>query len=330
MTEPYYADEQVTLLLGDTLDVLRGMPDASVDCIVTSPPYWQQRDYGAVGQYGQEPTREAYVDRMREVFGEARRVLATDGTCWINLGDKWHDKQLQLIPSRIAVALQDDGWIIRNDVIWHQVNAMPEPHNDRLSSRYEHLLLAVKSEQYQFDLDPIREPISGFTAKYQKRPVAPSPQGVYRDAKPWTTGKQDGLDALGGAHVRSHPKGRNPGDVWALANRPNKTGTVGHFATMLIDLPLRCIKAGCRPGGTVLDPFSGSGTTGSAARQLGRRYVGIDLNAQYHDLAKTRFAQGVLAPDPEPEPPTGLRRLLDQHPGHSLLDLLGADEPREP
>lgn len=291
----YYADDQVMLLLGDALDVLRTMPDGSVDCIVTSPPYYKQRDYNTEGQYGQESTPAEYVATMTAVFGEARRVLADDGTCWINLGDSYGpDKQLLLIPSRVAIACQDDGWIVRNDVIWNQINAMPEPHKDRLSSRYEHVLLMAKTSKYWFDLDPIREPVSEFTAKYQGRAAAPAAQGVYREAKPWTNGKQDGLDARGGAHVRSHPNGRNPGDVWALANRPNKTGTVKHFATFPVDLPTRCIKAGCKPSGTVLDPFSGSGTTGAAARQLGRRYIGIDLNPAYHELAKERFAQGVL------------------------------------
>jgi DNA modification methylase len=283
----HYRDEQVTLLLGDTLETLRTLPAASVNCIVTSPPYF--------GQYGLEPTPAAYVETMRGVFAEARRVLADDGTAWINLGDSYGpNKQLQLIPSRIAIALQDDGWIVRNDVIWHQTNAMPEPHKDRLSSRYEHVILLAKSERYLFDLDPIREPVTEFTVKYAQRAVAPAARGLYRDAKPWTNGKQDGLDALGGAHVRSHPNGRNPGDVWAIANRPNKTGRVSHFATFPIDLPIRCISAGCRPDGVVLDPFSGSGTTGAAARHLGRRYIGIDLNPDYHDLARERFAQGVF------------------------------------
>jgi site-specific DNA-methyltransferase (cytosine-N4-specific) len=289
----HYRDDQVTLLLGDTLDVLRSMPESSVDCIVTSPPYWKQRDYGIQGQYGWEATRAEYVATMTAVFHEARRVLAIDGTCWINLGDSYgSSKQLQLIPSRVAIALQDDGWIVRNDVIWHQTNAMPEPHKDRLSSRYEHVILLAKSERYLFDLDPIREPISEFTAKYQQRAAAPAAQGLYREAKPWTNGKQDGLDALGGAHVRSHPMGRNPGDVWSLANRPNKSGRVEHFATFPIDVPERCIKAGCKPGGVVLDPFSGSGTTGAAALRLDRKYVGVDLDPACHDLAlRNRLGQ---------------------------------------
>lgn len=329
MTEPYYADEQVTLLLGDALDVLRTLPDTSVGCVVTSPPYFGQRDYGIAGQYGLEPTPAAYVEQLRAVFAEARRVLADDGTLWLNLGDSYAyppgsthrqgqtgqrrdrtftaetirgtrdvpPKNLLGIPWRVALALQDDGWILRNEIIWHKPNAMPESIADRMSTRHETLFMLAKQPRYWFDLDPIREPVSEFTARYQRRASAPAPEGVYRDARPWTNGKQDGLDALGGAHVRSHPLGRNPGDVWSLASRPNKSGAVKHFATFPIDLPLRCIKAGCKPGGTVLDPFSGSGTTGAAARQLDRRYIGIDLNPAYHDLAKQRFAQGVLTFD---------------------------------
>ncbi|MFI7096797.1 DNA-methyltransferase [Streptomyces lydicus] len=291
---PYYEDDTVTLLLGDALDQMRTLPDCSVNCIVTSPPYYGLRNYGTAGQYGLEESPAAYVETMRQVFAEARRVLADDGTLWLNLGDSWGPgKQFLMIPARTAIALQEDGWILRNDVIWHQTNAMPEPHRDRLSSRHEHLFLFAKSTRYWFDLDPIREPITAFTAKYQQRSSSPSAAGDYSETRPWTNGTQKGLDQYGAAHVRSHPNGRNPGDVWALANRPNRSG-VKHFATFPIDLPIRCIKAGCKPGGTVLDPFSGSGTTGAAARQLDRRYIGIDLNPAYHDLAKARFAQGAL------------------------------------
>ena len=281
-SDRYYSDDTVTLLLGDAHDVLAGLPDESVDCIVTSPPYYGLRDYGTPGQYGLEETPTGYAETMRRVFAEARRVLSEEGTLWLNLGDsysvRWSsergagrrglngddddrgrsgaithgvpEKNLLGVPWRVAFALQDDGWILRNEIIWSKPNAMPEPVRDRLSTRHEHLFLFSKSRRYHFDLNAIRG------------------HGANRESK-----------------------GRNPGDVWSIATRPYPQA---HFAVFPIDLPLRCIKAGCKPGGTVLDPFSGSGTTGAAARQLGRKYVGIDLNPTYHDLAKDRFAQGVL------------------------------------
>ena len=173
-----------TLYVGDARAVLAAMPDQSADCIVTSPPYWGKRDYGVAGQYGHEDTPAAYVDTMRDVFREARRVLADDGTCWLNLGDSYSAsgggatgmhaylgehitthraagigaKNLLGLPWRVAFALQADGWILRNAIVWHKPNAMPESVRDRLSCRHELLFLLAKSPAYWFDLDPIREP----------------------------------------------------------------------------------------------------------------------------------------------------------------------------
>ncbi|MFF3643419.1 DNA-methyltransferase [Streptomyces sp. NPDC002564] len=316
MPPPYYQDAHVTLLLGDALHVLRTLPDTSVDCIVTSPPYFGLRDYGTPGQYGLEATPAEYVATMRALFAEARRVLAEDGTLWLNLGDSYayppgstHNqgqtgqrrdctftaetirgttalptKNLIGVPWRTAFALQDDGWILRNEVIWYKHNAMPESVTDRLSSRHEHLFLLTKASRYWFDLDAIREP---HTMRPQRRPRGHKERqrlGVL-PAQTHSTSQRDepGVDG--------HPLGRNPGDVWDITTKPYPAA---HFAVFPIELPLRCITAGCKPGGTVLDPFSGSGTTGAAARQLGRRYIGIDLNPAYHDLARDRFAQGVL------------------------------------
>lgn len=312
----YYRDDQVTLLLGDALDVLRSMPDGEIDCIVTSPPYYGLRDYGTPDQYGLEATPAAYVETMRALFAESRRVLADDGTLWLNLGDSYASggrtsydtrggntrangyaaqraaselpgKNLLGIPWRTAFALQDDGWILRNEIIWHKPNAMPESVRDRLSTRHEHLFLFTKSQQYRFDLDAIREPLA--------RPEALGEGIVFGGAK-GPGGKLGASGRRSGGNpsvygAAGEAKGRNPGDVWLITTKPYPAA---HFAVFPIDLPLRCIKAGCKPGGTVLDPFSGSGTTGAAARQLGRKYVGIDLNPAYHDLAKERFAQGVL------------------------------------
>ena len=308
---PYYRDDAVTLWLGDALHVLRGLPSGSVDCIVTSPPYYGLRDYGTPGQYGLEPTPAEYVDRMADVFAEARRVLADDGTLWLNLGDSYatqrsgdgttkrsdkkgaaaaapvsrpaNAKNLLGIPWRVAFALQDDGWILRNEIVWHKPNAMPESVCDRLSTRHEHLFMFAKQPRYWFDLDAIREPHTAPDRKAGARAFRARDLSHQRTA----TGAYTGPDA----------RGRNPGDVWEIATSPYPAA---HFAVFPIDLPTRCIQAGCKPGGTVLDPFSGSGTTGEAARKLGRRYVGIDLNPDYHDLAVKRFAQGVLGFDTDP------------------------------
>jgi DNA modification methylase len=328
--KPYYEDDAVTLYHGDALAVLREMPDASVDCCVTSPPYFGLRDYGEAGQYGLEASPAEYVETMRAVFAEVRRVLADDGTLWLNIGDSYsraqesnvaqtknkpvayplHSKvgsndgrlgrgdrpgsrtgglpvkNLLGIPWRTAFALQDDGWTLRNDIIWSKPNAMPESVTDRLSTRHEHLFMLSKSPRYWFDLDPIREAADTAERKGPRRSYAPgstssmSADGAHRAM----TGGFAGLPL--------NPLGRNPGDVWTVPTQPF---TEAHFAVMPQALAERAIQAGCKPGGTVLDPFSGSGTTGLAAAKHGRRYVGIDLSSDYLDLSlRTRLGQPAL------------------------------------
>lgn len=336
----YYQDDQTTLHHGDAATVLATLPSGSVDCIVTSPPYFGLRDYGVDGQIGAEASPAEFVAAMVAVFREARRVLADDGTLWLNLGDSYsgswgnqgrktergtqrpitkpmmqpvHDgrygdtnrrntgairpgmppaKNLMGIPWRVAFALQDDGWILRNDIIWAKPNAMPESVTDRLSSRHEHLFILTKSPRYWFDLDPIRE--------------AQSPASVARATRADKRGKEGWADAYHGnpptglarRSERDTTIGRNPGDVWDIATRP---APGAHFAVMPPALAERCIKAGCKPYGTVLDPFSGSGTTGYAAAKHGRRYVGIDLSADYLDLSlRTRLAQPTLQMEGDP------------------------------
>ena len=310
MSTPYYQDDSVTLHHGDSLAVLREMPDQSVDCCVTSPPYFGLRDYGEEGQYGLEATPAEYVETMRSLFSEVRRVLADDGTLWLNLGDSYTAtpgqrkasdlagpkqmskrgstgapsrhvqgllaKNLLGIPWRVAFALQADGWILRNDIIWAKPNAMPESVTDRLSTKHEHVFMFSKSRSYWFDLDPIREPHASTPDREGKnalrgqkamRPVGPN-SGAYSEG------------------------GRNPGDVWTIATQPFAEA---HFAVMPPELARRAVVAGCKPGGTVLDPFSGSGTTGLVAARNGRRYVGIDLSRDYLDLSlRTRLAQAAL------------------------------------
>lgn len=311
----HYIDDTTELWLGDALATLCELTTASVDCCVTSPPYYRLRDYGQAGQYGLEASPAEYVETMRLVFAEVRRVLTDDGTLWLNLGDSYAGKAnggksvgpgagrgrpdvipqrvnttatapykgLLGMPWRVALALQDDGWTLRNDIIWAKPNAMPESVTDRLSTRHEHVFMFSKGPRYWFDLDPIRE-------------------DRLRTAPPIEDTKHAGVELRGARHggnARSmhvtgeyQTAGRNPGDVWNIAVS-HFDGA--HFAVMPTALAERAIQAGCKPGGTVLDPFSGSGTTGMAAARTGRRYLGIDLNAEYHDLAlQTRLAQPAL------------------------------------
>jgi len=352
----HYTDESVTLWHGDALDALLGMDDASVNCCVTSPPYFGLRDYGVEGQLGLEANPAEYVENLRALFAQVRRVLADDGTFWLNLGDSYArnpakgssgtmngrnvprmgypdkskvgssdgyvsradrpgsraggmpEKNLMGIPWRVAFALQDDGWILRNDIIWAKPNGMPESVTDRLSTKHEHLFLFSKSPRYWFDLDPIREPVA-YPQIVQERPdpisadptIYPpgmTPQsGRARTGKRRTYGKGHGFDAIrpqtgrytDPTHSQTGEGGRNPGDVWSVNTQPF---SAAHFAVMPTALAERAIQAGCKPGGTVLDPFSGSGTTGLAAARHGHKYVGIDLNKAYLDLSlNTRLAQ---------------------------------------
>ncbi len=312
-------DSQITLHHGDSLAVLREMPDQSVDCCVTSPPYFGLRDYGVEGQYGLEASPAEYVETMRALFAEVRRALTDDGTLWLNIGDSYSGssrgswgtdvgrqtgtakeryvplrsdlpnvgatyglpaKNLLGIPWRTAFALQDDGWTLRNDIIWAKTNGMPTSVLDRFSSKHEHVFMLAKARQYWFDIDAIRVPHSESSMK--RFAAGMNPQTEHPSAT--RLGARDGIPA---GHVPEH--GINPGDVWAINSQPF---TEAHFAVMPQALAERAILAGCKPGGTVLDPFSGSGTTGLAATKHGRKYVGIDLSADYLDLSlRTRFAQ---------------------------------------
>lgn len=332
----YYSDDTVALHLGHVGDVLPTLEAGSVDCCVTSPPYYGLRDYAVDGQLGLEASPAEYVDTMRAVFAQVRHVLADDGVLWLNLGDSYYSgrgnpgpnsadekqparrgwvrpqdrsgvewsspKNLLGVPWRVAFALQDDGWILRNAIIWHKPNAMPESVTDRLSTRYEHVFLFSKARRYWFDLDPIREPLIYPDAADGSRVFGGANKGEHHRTGPGSSKRRTGNRygaarsghgrAQGDDHDAADPRGRNPGDVWTIPTQPYPGA---HFAVMPRELARRCIAAGCRPGGTVLDPFSGSGTTGVAAGSLGRRYVGIDLNPEYLDLSmRTRLAQTAM------------------------------------
>ncbi|WP_414637564.1 DNA-methyltransferase [Amycolatopsis sp.] len=216
-------------------------------------------------------------------------------------------KNLVGMPWRVAFALQHDGWILRNALVWHKPNAMPESVRDRLSNRYELLFLLAKQPTYWFDLDPVREPLSrpealtegvviggrkgrhgGIDATARRRGhTVYGTSGKYRDTAAFT-GHPPGqaMRPTGHHHTAAHPRGKNPGDVWSITTRPLRAA---HFAAFPIEIPLRCIAAGCPPHGVVLDPFSGAATTGLAARRLGRGYIGIDLNPDFHDIGLNRL-----------------------------------------
>ena len=331
----YYQDEAVTLHHGDSLDVARTLEPGSVDCIVTSPPYYGLRDYGNEGQYGLEESPAAYVETMRALFSELRRVLSDDGTLWLNIGDSYSGirggksapdnknkhaeadtpstftgkgaqrKNLLGIPWRVAFALQDDGWILRNAIVWNKPNAMPESVTDRLSCRYEPIFMFAKSQRYWFALDPIREELTypdaadGSRVFGGKNKAAALQTGsAARRTGSTYGGKGEGHirpqsgKATDPTHSQVHPKGKNPGDVWNINTQPFPGA---HFAVFPQELARRAIVAGCKPGGTVLDPFSGSGTTGLVAQNNGRKYVGIDLSADYLKLSlETRLRNAAL------------------------------------
>ena len=266
----------VQISVGDCIESMRDMPDCSVQCCVTSPPYWGLRDYGHEGQIGLEDTPEDYVERIVAVFREVRRVLKDDGTLWLNLGDSYADgKQLVGIPWRVAFALQADGWRLRQDIIWHKPNPMPESVRDRCTKAHEYLFLLTKSERYHFDVKAIAEP--GVTGKWEAMPPIGGVKHAgheFHGGRVYT-GKRPASDGM-----------RRRRSVWKVPVKPYKGS---HFAVMPPKLIEPCIKAGSREGDTVLDPFAGSGTTLAVAMELGRNAVGCELNPDYANLAKERI-----------------------------------------
>ena len=268
----------MSILVGDVREQLRTLPDSSVHCVVTSPPYWGLRDYGVTGQLGLEATFEAHVTAMAEVFREVRRVLRDDGTAWVNYGDSYLNKQLVGMPWRVAFGLQADGWYLRSDIIWAKPNPMPESVTDRPTKSHEHIFLLSKSPRYFYDADAVRE-----DAIHAGKVVAMGPKSL---SKRQATGA--GVPASGNALAdeMTGPAGRNLRDVWTVATHPYAGA---HFATFPPELIRPCIRAGCPEGGTVLDPFFGSGTTGLVCDQEGRDWIGIELNPEYASLARRRL-----------------------------------------
>jgi DNA modification methylase len=315
-----------TILVGDAAARLRELPSSSVDCAITSPPYFQLRNYGAAGQIGLEPHVDGWVASLQRVFSETARVLKPTGVLWLNLGDSFSrhisygapPKGLLLAPERLLLALAADGWLVRTKVIWAKTNPLPSSATDRLSLTYEVVYFLTRSPHYFFDLDAIREPHRSSAAKRARPPLNLTPD--------WTgplASTRGGLRQARAAGIPGHPLGKNPGDVWQIATHGYKGAHFATFPEALVRRPLlaTCPRAVCtachqpwlskgnlpvpcgcgastRPG-VVLDPFFGSGTVGVAAQKLGRDWLGIELNPAYVQLAQERLTDA-------PRPPTAL------------------------
>ena len=343
-----------TIHTGDCFDVLPTLPDESVHMVMTSPPYWNLRDYDHTDQLGLEPESDQYVQNMADVFDEVKRVLRPDGSLWLNLGDTYDDKDLQQIPARVALELQQRGWIFRNRVTWAKPNPMPQSVKDRLNDTTEAVFHFVKNKSYWYDLDAIREPhkdVSMERIKSGLHQKHPEDSGV-------AVSKTE-TDEMGERFC--NPAGKNPGDVFEVTTKPFPEA---HFAVYPPELCEKPIKATCpakvcaecgtgyerdvevgehrgrvekteidglsatkndsetwsgrigegrerelkgwtptcdcdtdaTEAGIALDPFAGAGTTLLKAKELGRKFVGIELNTKYADMARARV--GIDVKDP--------------------------------
>ncbi len=273
------------VLVGDALDQLQQLPPSSVDCIVTSPPYYQQRNYDDPQQLGQEATPASYIERLTETFGAARNALKDSGTMWLVLGDKYCDGEQLGMPWRVALAMIDDGWILRSDIIWHKPNAMPSAVKTRPTTDHEYIFFFTKTKDYYYDADAIREPHVTFSANSKMK--GGRNHFGRRGGTP-ESGKNAGNANLHRARWDQafHPKGRNKRTVWSV---PLSKFRGAHFAVFPQSIVETCIQAGCPAGGVVLDPFLGSGTTALVAKRLGRNYIGIDCVNEYCEMARRRI-----------------------------------------
>nr|WKN36009.1 DNA methyltransferase [Tunicatimonas sp. TK19036] len=313
--------------------MMKRIPDASVDCIITSPPYWQKRDYGFKGQWGNEKNIDEYLNHLQQLMTECYRVLKDEGTVFINLGDTYHnafkwtrqkkrpqtinkgknrdylteriqnqglpEKCLSMIPARFAIQCVEAGWVLRNDIIWAKPNSMPESVKDRFANKHEHIFFFTKSRKYYFDLDAIREQYHQASIErnqYKRSASDNKMMAVNREIPP-------------GEHL--HPKGKNPGDVsdfWKISTKGNRDNHYAGFNTELVYKP---ILAGCPKGGVVLDPFCGRGTTGIAVVTLNRKFIGIDGKKDYCEMARTNIEQTLQAKTVKQAKLAGLESPLD-------------------
>lgn len=335
------------ILCGDALEQLRTLEAESVHTCVTSPPYYNLRDYGAAGQIGMEATPEEYIGKLVDVFREVRRCLRQDGTLWVNIGDSYATrsgpqppantrnahghtrkeppggykcKDIMGIPWLLAFALRADGWYLRQDIIWNKTNCMPESVRDRCTKAHEYIFLLSKSPRYYFDAAAISEPIAGSSTKRYLQNIEAQKgsdrqpgktNGKMKAVLPRFGGEKYGADGSEESRTKSGKPyvptlRRNKRDVWAISTGGFKGA---HFAVFPEKLVEPCILAGCPEGGTVLDPFAGSGTTGVVAKRLRRHFVGVEINPEYWQMATDRIAatmqefQQLEITDKKEEPP---------------------------
>ena len=310
---------KATIKVGDAIYGIRSLPEASVRTCVTSPPYWGLRDYGNDGQLGLEATPQEFVENLCKIFDEVWRVLADDGTVWVNLGDSYFphggtrgnktpagdslrgrdneyqpapklspgdsnlkQKDLVGIPWRFAFAMQERGWYLRQDIIWAKPNPMPESVTDRCTKSHEYIFLFSKQPRYFFDSAAIKEPLAESSIGRLQQDIDNQVGSERANAGGKTNGTMKAHGDIEG--------GRNKRSVWTVTTKPYKEA---HFAVYPVELIEPCIKAGSAKGDTVLDPFSGSGTTGEVALKLGRNYVGCELNPDYAKLSERRITEAL-------------------------------------
>ena len=293
---------------GEALEVMKEFPDESIDCCITSPPYWGLRDYGNENQLGLEKDFKEYINKLCNIFDEVKRVLKKEGTCWVNLGDTYggsgkgaggqseknskeawrfenapklngFDKCLCQIPSRFAIEMTDRGWILRNEIIWYKPNCMPASVEDRFTVDFEKMFFFVKNKKYYFEqqFDKSIDKQNRILTDNAEWKTSFIKQGKY------STGR---LENWRDKEYGCPKDGRNKRTVWKIETQPYAEAHFAVFPQKLIETP---IKAGCPENGIVLDPFMGSGTTGIVAKKQGRKYIGIELNADYIKLANKRI-----------------------------------------
>ena len=304
------------IINGDSLKVLKTLDTESIDCIITSPPYWQLRDYNISGQIGLEENIEEYIEKLMLIMDELYRVLKKSGTFFLNIGDTYSNvnskfskrsnkkrgkenifkviprktniqrKSKMMIPERLCIKMIDQGWILRNEIIWHKPNVLPESLNDRFTNDFEKIFFFTKNQKYYFkkQYEPYSEKTSnGFkdgvmpTGKKKMLEAGESKTAMKRIDKPWKTIYNE--------------NGRNMRTVWSIATKGIKEG---HYASFPEELVKRCLLAGCPIDGIVLDPFLGSGTTLKVAKSLNLNGVGVELKKEYIEIAVSRIGEGLF------------------------------------
>ena len=284
-----FNDSADRILVGPASEMLETLPSGSVQTAVTSPPYFGLRKYSEEyeSEIGRESSPEVYVSRLVKVMEEVGRVLKSDGTLWLNLGDTYVNGRLQGVPWRVALALQDAGWMLRSDVIWHKPNAMPSSVKNRPTTDHEYIFLLSRNKDYFYDADAIREPHKTFSDESKMK----GGRGHFGKAGGTPeAGKNAGQANLhrGRWDQAFHPLGRNKRTVWSV---PLGKFRGAHFAVFPPALIEPCILASSRPGDVVLDPFMGAGTTAVVAKELGRRYLGVELVPAYAQMAEQRIQE---------------------------------------